>query len=276
MDTIFERLTQFLNEDELRHITPLKLLGLYRERVRVMLVSAGVEQAFLLLLPRAASQYDTAKYPSASLVVFPALSASPSAAMIAACVRAIIDSAGAETFVVKSCELLLIAALRTALPALKYQRALLTFTPNAKDGAGSVGSVLKSSVRITTHIPPEALSLLATHDVYSASELDTMFADGSARCLLRFDGDEADRHPVAIALSFPNTPTLHEIGSLYVAPHARRAGHASVLVHAALADIARRDLAARYVVDATNAPSIELATRCGLREVMQLEHWLSA
>ena len=105
-----------------------------------------------------------------------------------------------------------------------------------------------------------------------------MFADGSARCLLRFDGDgdEADRHPVAIALSFPNTPTLHEIGSLYVAPHARRAGHASALVHAALADIALRDLAARYVVDATNAPSIELAKRCGLREVMRVEHWLSA
>ena len=111
--------------------------------------------------------------------------------------------------------------------------------------------------------------------VYSAGELDTMFADGSARCLLRFDGDEADRHPLAIALSFPNTPTLHEIGSLYVAPLARRAGHASVLVHAALADVARRDLAARYVVDATNARSIELATRCGLREVMRLEHWLS-
>ena len=275
MDIIFERLTQFLNEDELHHITPLKLLGLYRERVRVVLVSEGVEQAFLLLLPRAASQYDTAKYPSASLVVFPALSASPSAAMIAACVRAIIDSAGAETFVVKTCELLLIAALRMALPALSYQRALLTFSPTAEDGAESAGSASKSSVRIMTHIPPEALSLLAAHNNYSASELDTMFADGSARCLLRFDGDEADRRPVAIALAFPNTPTLHEIGSLYVAPHARRAGHASALVRAALADIASRNCSVRYVVDATNAPSIELATRCGLREVMRLEHWLS-
>ena len=278
MDIIFARLAQFLNEDELHHITPFKLLGLYRGRVRVVLVSEGVEQAFLLMLPRAASQYDTAKYPSASLVVFPALSASPSAAMIDTCVAAILENAGADAFVVKSCELLLIAALRAASPELSYQRALLTFTPNAEDGAGSAGSASKSSVRITTHITPEAGALLAAHDVYSASELDTMFADGSARCLLRFDGDgdEAGRHAVAIALTFPNAPTLHEIGSLYVAPLARRVGHASVLVRAALADIARRGLAARYVVDATNAPSIELATRCGLREVMRLEHWLSA
>ena len=274
MDTVSERLTQFLNEDELRHVTPLKLLGLYRERVRVELVSEGVEQAFLMFLPRAASQYDTAKYPTASLVIFPAFSASPSAAMIAACVRAIIDSSGAETFVVKSCELRLFAALRAVLPTLNYQRALLTFTHRDEDGAVSVGAVSKSSVQMTTHIPPEAAALLAAHDVYSASELDTMFADGSARCLLRFDGD--DRHPIALALTFPNTPTLHEIGSLYVAPLARRAGRASVLVRAALADIAQRDLAARYVVDATNAPSIELAKRCGLCEVMRLEHWLSA
>ena len=276
MDTILGHLTQFLNEDELRHITPLKMLGLYREHMWVVFVSAGTEQAFLMLSPRAASRWDTAKYPSASLVIFPVLSASPSAAMIDACVAAILENAGAEAFVVKSCELLLIAALRAASPDLSYQRALLTFTHDGEDGAESVASVLKSTVRITTHIPPEALSLLAAHDVYSASELDTMFVDGSARCLLRFDGDEADRHPVAIALTFPNTPTLHEIGSLYVAPLARRAGHASVLVHAALADVARRDLAARYVVDATNARSIELATRCGLREVMRLEHWLSA
>ena len=157
--TILGRLTQFLNEDELHHITPLKMLGLYREHIWVVFVSAGTEQAFLMLSPRAASQWDTAKYPSASLVIFPVLSASPSAAMIDACVAAILENAGAEAFVVKSCELLLIAALRAASPDLSYQRALLTFTHDGEDGAESVASVLKSTVRITTHIPPEGKSL---------------------------------------------------------------------------------------------------------------------
>ena len=100
-----------------------------------------------------------------------------------------------------------------------------------------------------------------------------MFADGSARCLLSFGDDELE--PAAIALIFPNTRTLHEIGSLYVAPDVRRAGHARALVRAALADVAARNLAVRYLVDATNVPSITLAQRCGLREVMRLEHWLA-
>lgn len=273
MNSNFERLTQLLNEDELRHNTPLKMLGLYREHMRVAPVDLGAEQAFLMLSPRAVSQYDTAKYPSASLVVFPVLPASPSAAMIDACIVAILECAGAETFVVKSCALELIAAMRVALPALNYQRALLTFTPGGERVAGLARAAsFNSTVQVTAHIPPEALTLLAAHNVYSASELETMFSEGSARCLLSVDGDE----PVAVALTFANTATLHEIGSLYVAPHARRVGHANALVRAALAEIASRNLAVRYMVDATNAPSIKLAMRCGMREVMRLEHWLSA
>ena len=266
----------FLDEDDLRHITPLKMLGLFSEYIRLVRVAAGKEQAFLMLLPRAASQWATAKYPSASLVIFPVLSASPTTAILAACATAIVENAGAEIFIVNSPDPAVLAALRTALPALNYQRALLTFTPDGESGGGFLRSASRSSVQVTTHIPTEALALLAAHDVYSTSELETMFSDGSARCFLSFDGDDSDAHPVAIALTFPNTPTLHEIGSLYVAPHARRAGHARALVSAALADVASRNLRVRYVVDATNAPSIELATRCGLREVMRLEHWLSA
>ncbi len=266
----------FLDEDELRHITPLKMLGLYRKHLRIVPISADTEQAFLMVLPRAASQWATAKYLSATLVIFPVLPASPSAAMLAVCVTTILENADAEIFVVNSPERAVIAALRAVLPALNYQRALLTFTPGGEDGGGFLRSVSPSSVQVATQIPTEALSLLAAHDVYGASELETMFADGSARCLLSFDGDGANLHPVAIALTFPNTPTLHEIGSLYVAPHARRAGRARALVGVALADVASRNLLVRYVVDATNAPSIELATRCGLREVMRLEHWLSA
>ena len=205
-------LETFLHQDELCHITPLKMLGLYREHMCVVPISVGDEQAFLMLSPRAASQWETANYPS--------------------------------------------------------------FTPDAaiENYADDVTTVT-ASIQTTNHIPASARALLAAHDVYSDSELATMFADGSARCLLSFDSDESE--PEAIALTFPNTRTLHEIGSLYVAPHVRRAGHASALVRAALTDVAARNLAVRYLVDATNVPSITLAQRCGLREVMRLEHWLA-
>ena len=272
MSTSTVEFEAFLAADELRHITPLKMLALFRDHMRIVPICAGDERAFLLVMPRSASQWDMANYPDATLVIFPVLAAEPSNAMLAASVQAILFCAAADSFVVKTCERDLIAALRLATPALSYQRALCTFVPSVEAESGCVRpDDLTSTTRLTDHIPLEAHSLLAAHDVYSKRELETMFAGGSARCLLRLAGDT----PVAIALSFPNTQTLHEIGSLYVSPPARRTGHGDALVRAALVDNASRSLRVRYVVDATNVPSITLAKRCGLREVMRLEHWLA-
>ena len=69
MGSQHKNLETFLHQDELRHISPLKMLGLYREHFRVVPISAGDELAYLMLSPRAASQWDTANYPSASLVI---------------------------------------------------------------------------------------------------------------------------------------------------------------------------------------------------------------
>ncbi len=273
MPTSNAALDAFLATDELRHITPLKMLALFRDHIRIVPINAQGERAFLLLMPRSASLWDTAHYPEATLVMFPVLAAVHSDAMLTACVQAILLSAEGEKFVVKTCERDVIAALRSALPTLSYQRALCTFTPAHQAESSLVSATdLPSTVQLTAHIPPDAYPLLEAHGVYSHSELETMFADGSARCLL----SRVEGAPVAIALSFPNSPTLHEIGSLYVSPPARRAGHATELVRAALAHNASCGLRVRYVVDSTNTASIDLAKRAGLREAMRLEHWLAA
>jgi len=267
----------FLHQNELHHITPLKVLGLFGSQLRSAPLRVAAETAYLLWSRRDLSQYDTAKYPTADVVFYPALIAAPTPAMLDVCARAILDEARGRAFVVKTIETRLLDALRVAAPAARfnYERALCTFTV-AGDAAvqSPATAVIRAAhqIRTTTTITDEAQPLLDAHNVYSASELQTMFADGNGRCLVSFDGD----HAVAAALSFPNSPSQYEIGSLYVSPDARRCGHASALVRAALDDLAARGLAVRYVVDATNAPSIALAERCGLREVMRLEHWLVA
>ena len=267
----------FLHQNELHHITPLKVLGLFGSQLRSVPLSVADGTAYLLWSRRDASQYDSAKYPTADVVFYPALVAAPTPAMLSVCARAIFDEARGRAFVVKTIETRLLDALRVAAPAARfnYERALCTFTVAGRAAVQSPALAVTRAVRqirSTITITDEAQPLLDAHNVYSASELQTMFADGNGRCLVSFDGD----HAVAVALSFPNSPSLYEIGSLYVSPAARRCGHASALVRAALADLAARGLAVRYVVDATNAPSIALAERCGLREVMRLEHWLVA
>ncbi len=279
MKNLCASLQAFLIADELRHITPLKMLSLYRDQIRVSAVNFANETGYVLTMPRAASQYDSSKYPAALHTVLTATNPHASSDLMDIVVQTILTVACGEPFVVKTIDASLITALREAAGkarAIRYERALCTFVPyvNANVNATVIHEHCEARqdaiIGSTPYISDAAQPLLAAHDVYSASELTTMFAAGDARCWVCSVGGVA----VATALTFPNTPTLHEIGSLYVRPDSRRAGHAQALVRAALDDLVKRNLTVRYVVDAENAASIALAARCGLREAMRSEHWL--
>jgi ribosomal protein S18 acetylase RimI-like enzyme len=273
--------TEFLHGDELRHITPLKMLTLFGDALRVVSIRTNTSNGFLFFMPCASSQWDRMKYPSTVYSVYVAVPGNADADLIATAAHAVLRETSGKSFVIKTIERSLIDALQVSndvrMP-LRYQLALLTFTPQP---ASAVAKTMVSDATYATdedvvcvcreHIPNEARALLDTHDVYSSAELETMFADGSARCWLRIAGNK----PVAIALTFANSKTLHEIGSLYVRPDVRRAGHAEALVRTALHDLEVRGLKVRYVVDAENAASIALAMHCGLREALRSEHWLS-
>jgi ribosomal protein S18 acetylase RimI-like enzyme len=264
----------FLEADELRHITPLKIRLLFGELVQWQWVELGDERGLLFWMPRANSQWDTGKYPLAQHVIYPAFVASASAGLSDIAARQIVELTRGESFVVKTIDDGIVAALRSAAGAvrpMRFERALITFCASRAVATTAAGESPNDAdeLHCFASIPDSARALLDEHDVYSANDLATMFSAGDARCWTISRANVA----VAIALSFPNAPRLHEIGSLYVHPSARRAGHGKRLVRATLADLSARGLSVRYVVDAQNAASIALAERSGLREVMRLAHW---
>ena len=281
MATDNEHLVERLRRDPLRHITPLKMYALYGAAMRVLPVDgssgANHSEALVLVSPRSVSRYDVANYGDVEWVVMPALPAHPARDLVEACTDQILAATGRSSFVVKTVEAALVDALREQLGskrAPQYRRALCTFGWPGGTFSGSPDA----SVLATSTLQDEALPLLRAHGVYSMGELQTLFADGSARCHLRFsaavNGGKDDA--VGVLLTFPNTPAIHEIGSLHVRPDARRAGHARALLVSALTDLQVRELTVRYVVDATNAPSIALAEAVGLREQFRLAHWVVA
>jgi GNAT superfamily N-acetyltransferase len=272
-------LFEFLEADELRHITPIKVLTMFGDAMNVHPVVSDDERGYILVVRSALSQWDSAKYPHATFSVYVALPAQASDRLIETTAARVLLETRGEPFVVKTIEPRLGQRLQTINDArlpLHYRLALLTFTPDEQtmSPSSAVESQTMNSACASRfdHIPEGARSLLNAHNVYGNDELDAMFADSTARCWLRFVGNEA----VAVVLTFANSKTLHEIGSLYVHASARRAGHAQALVHAALHDIAARGLKVRYVVDATNSASISLAQQCGLHEVLRAEHWYTS
>lgn len=278
MATDNEHLVERLRRDPLRHITPLKMYALYGAAMRVLPVDgspgANHSEALVLVSPRSVSQYDEANYGDVEWVVMPALPAHPTRDLVATCAEQILAATGRSSFVVKTVEVALVDALRERLGskrAPQYRRALCTF---GWPGGRFCGSP-DASVVTTSTLQDEALPLLRAHGVYSMGELQTLFADGSARCHLKFAvSADGSKDAVSVLLTFPNAPAIHEIGSLHVRPDARRAGHARALLVSALTDLQVRELTVRYVVDATNAPSIALAEAVGLREQFRLAHWV--
>ncbi|MGL4231378.1 MAG: GNAT family N-acetyltransferase [Casimicrobium sp.] len=276
-----ETLFEFLEADELRHITPSRMLTMYGDALTAFPIDAVDERGFVFVMPRAVSQWATLKYPNAIHCVYVALPPVASEALIDSATDCVLRETHDEPFAIITLEHRLIERLQKrgdARMPMRYALALLTFTPhvvmNDADDIDCESRVLDARVRnaCTSLVADDALPLLRAHNVYSDRELHTMFDDGSARCWLRYVNDEA----VAVLLTFANSKTLHEIGSLYVLPSARRAGHAQALVRAALRHIASRGLKVRYVVDATNDASIALAQQSGLREALRSAHWQTA
>jgi ribosomal protein S18 acetylase RimI-like enzyme len=280
-----DELRAFLEADELRHITPLKMLGLFGDALAIYRVDALAahqsedsvtyrDRGYVLTMPRSMSQWASSKYPDHERIAYPAMPAHASDSLLDAAAQCVLRITERKPFVVNTVDTSLIARLQRASDArlpLSFRLALLTFVPNLEAADAPNSSKRDESIRSFAHIPADASSLLNAQNSYSDRELATMFADGTARCWLRY----VDQSPVAVLLTFANSRTLHEMGSLHVQADARRSGHAQALVRAALDDMRLRGLKVRYVVEATNDASIALAERCGLREALRAQHWLS-
>jgi ribosomal protein S18 acetylase RimI-like enzyme len=272
--SVHAELRTFLESDELRHITPLKMLAMFGDSLRIYRVDAANQHGYLLTMPRSRSQWASSKYPEAARIVIPALPFVASDSLLDEVAVCALRVTKERSFVVNTIEASLIARLQHAndpRAPLSLRLALLSFVPDFDLARDATYIELDDSVRCFAHVPVDARALLTAHNVYSDSDLATMFADGSARCWLRYAGNV----PVALLLTFANSPSLHEIGSLHVDVTARRAGHAQALVRAALSDLRVRGLKVRYVTEATNAASIALASRSGLALALTTEHWVS-
>jgi ribosomal protein S18 acetylase RimI-like enzyme len=255
-----ETLRARLNIDPLRHITPLKMLGMYGARAEC----ESFGNAHVLWMPGNTAQYDADNYPSAAWVVYPALAPDASAGDIDAAANRTLALANHQTICVKVSDERFIHALR-ARASVKRARALCTFLLDDATQTHSEPHV-SSSAQMTS--PVSALSRV--HGVYSEGELAAFFSSGESRG----HWIEVDGEPVAVALTFPTTQAIHEIGGLHVLPHARRRGHAAALLRHAAHDLRSRGKTVRYVVDENNEPSIALANGCGLKEAFRLQHFL--
>jgi GNAT superfamily N-acetyltransferase len=248
---------RYLRRDPLKHILHLKMLMHHGHLVETTHVVEGAAEGSLLLFPTTALSYDHHHYGEYALVAMP-VADSP---QLLGALLDHIPRAGVVFKVVQDAD----AALIEARFVGARVRVFLNFT-----AAEAAAFSPDPDVLFSTQLNVELIEAFGRNG-YTPTELTRFFADGGQALSITEEG-----HPVAVGLLYRNFDHIWEIAALFTPPSARRKGYAARIVRTALHTLQQRGYTPRYVVDATNVPSIKLAEMVGLKRFLTVIHYAAS
>jgi ribosomal protein S18 acetylase RimI-like enzyme len=249
----------YLSRQPLRTISLSKYLHACPEDTQAFHVRGQSGEAVLVLMRVIASAYDRETYPDARFVCFIASDGPDLTARLLAHIPrdvSLVFKLGEEAD----------RAVVAKVFDLQRTTSFLSFT-----GHGPVRSAEPDLLAPVTSDPSaEAWSLFEARG-YGRDWLMPLLKTGCAF------GVEARHEGIAVSVcfAFQNSGSLWEVGGLSTRPDARRKGHAARVVRAAFAELERRKLQGRYVVEETNLASLQLARSIGLQHTLTLTHFLA-
>jgi len=250
-DEIVER----LGADPLGNVVLLKHLAAFPAHTRAFQRHSEFGTATLVLLDTAASDYDRKTYPTATHA---ALLRSDDAALTEA-LLAELPADGGIVFKLGS------AAERDVVqrryPLLRKTSFLSFTSPERRPDHG--GALVANSAT-------NAMYALYRTQEHERAWLSPLLADGRAFTCLIDSGDD----PLSVCFAFESHGNVWEIGGVVTRPDRRGRGLGSRVVGAALDELGRRGLLARYQVHEDNIASIRLAEALGMRPLLRLTHYL--
>jgi ribosomal protein S18 acetylase RimI-like enzyme len=250
-----QEIIERLGADPLANVVPLKHLQAYPQHTRAFQRYSPAGTATLVLLDTAASGYDRKTYPKAAHA---ALIRSDDAALT----EALLDELPADGGIVFK----LTSAAEHDVVQRRYplmrKTSFLSFT-SPERVADHDGSLVASSATDAIY------ALYRTQD-HERDWLSPLLAGGRAFTCVIGSSDQ----PLSVCLAFESYASVWEIGGVVTRPDQRGRGLGSRVVGAALAELARRGLMARYQVHEDNIASIRLAKALGMRPLLRLTHYL--
>lgn len=244
-----------LSADPLGNVVLLKHLAAYPHHTRVFRQASPAGVATLVLLDTAASDYDRKTYPTAPHA---ALIRSDDAALTQALLSEL-PTAGGIVFKLGSAAEHDVVHRRYPLTR---KASFLSFT-SPERVPSSEGAVIADSATDAMY------ALYRTQD-HARDWLSPLLAARRAFTCVTGSSDE----PSSVCFAFESHGSVWEIGGVVTRPDQRGRGLGSRAVAAALDELARRGLMARYQVHEENIASIRLAEALAMKPLLRLTHYL--
>lgn len=244
-----------LGADPLGNVVLLKQLATFPAHTRAFQVRSQAGTATLVLLDTAASDYDRKAYPTAAHA---ALIRSDDAALTEALLSELPADGGIVFKLGSTAEH---DAVRRRYPLVRRTSFLSFTSPERSSG--------HDGVAVADSATDAMYALYRTQD-HAPDWLSPLLASGRAFTCRIGSGDE----PLSVCLAFESYSSVWEIGGVVTRPDQRGRGLGSHVVGAALGELTRRGLTARYQVHEENTASIRLAESLGMKPLLRLTHYL--
>jgi ribosomal protein S18 acetylase RimI-like enzyme len=244
-----------LGGDPLGNVVLLKHLAAFPRNTRAFQRLSPAGAATLVLLDTAASEYDRKTYPTATHA---ALIRSEDVALTEALLSELPAAGGIVFKLSGSTDYDLV---QRHYPLARKTSFLSFASPERVPG--------HDSVLVAESATDAMYGLYRTQD-HARDWLAPLLASGRAFTCMIGSGNE----PLSVCFAFESYGNVWEIGGVVTRPEQRGRGLGSRVVGAALGELARRGLIARYQVHEENTASIRLAESLAMKPLLRLSHYL--
>ncbi len=244
-----------LEKEPLKHLVTLKMLDSYSRHMSLRLIRRADQWSLLSLLPVERSEWDRKAYPDADQIVCIDGNSDTFKAVH-------LDSLPRGCLIFKTGDPTLKAMLST-LPGLVQTMAFISFTTPGgwRPPAG------RSSVVASEAPDPRAHAMFQMNG-YDVEELDRFFANGAC-----WFGRWSEDTLASACFVFKNHASVWEIAGVRTGTEYRNRGFGKSVVDAALAYLHDAGRIPRYQAKSDNRASLALATACGMREFLTVDHY---
>jgi ribosomal protein S18 acetylase RimI-like enzyme len=245
-----------LERDVLGNIVLLKHIRAFPNDTNAYLVKSGQGTATLVLLDAQAGDYDRKTYPEAAHVVLLS-SADPT---LTRTVLTCVPRGRSIVFKLSSDE---DRDIVSETYAIARRTSILSFTSKV------AAFPADDQVSISKTATDQMFELFGTLDHSRDWLAPLLRADRAFACVL-----PSATEPRSVCFAFETYGPVWEIGGVVTSPSHRGRGLGTRVVRAAVAELKRRALLARYQVDEVNQPSIGLARAVGMTQFLTLTHYV--
>lgn len=254
-EELYIKALNFLNQNPLKHLSTLKYLQMYKNKVNISMAEDSFDWALIVSIPTICLSYDSANYPDAKKAIF--INGTSDNLK-----HYLLSNLPPNNYVLRTNENIELSCLMNRF-RVSTGNSYISYTCSA-----DVGTQQYCTLPANTILNDDAIELI-TKNGYTTSEIRKYFDNGAL-----WFGYIENVEIKSICFVYKNYNNIWEIAGVHTPEAHRGKGFARIVVSSAIRHLLKKCLMPRYEADVTNIKSIRLAEKLEMKQFLRIDHYL--